>query len=452
MPPGTTLARDSQLLIIDDRVVLPLGALVGITAAQRLAASRLLTINEVGTSVELRRRRHVAGSVRLGKRTVVAPPPIPTRSFLALIYAVNGIRIDQAPVGGLELGMPPELFRAALGAALVAAAESLSRRHIGQEYQSRTERLQLVRGRPRWTYDMARVRDGTITCQYELKTTDGLLNRLIVSGLGAARPLQPPGPIRRRADRQEFAWRGLAEPLPVPTRHHFDLVRTRLTRQTEHYRPALALSEAVLLGTRTVAETGGRETDLPLFNLAQLFERFVERLLSALTEGTGLTIRMQHTRRDALLDGDGDVYRRIRPDAVVYAGKRPLAVLDSKFKPRYTNGGTAVPMASRVTLDDAYQLFFYAERLRRLGRVSDPVPAFIVAPMLDDPAALPPLPRRSVVWHEQEGVDTTGLRVVPLPLVAALDVLIGGGTFADAAARCEELAEVMTTLAESAVV
>jgi hypothetical protein len=71
--------------------------------------------------------------------------------------------------------------------------------------------------------------------------------------------------------------------------------------------------------------------------------------------------------------------------------------------------------------------------------------------MLDDPAKLPPLPRRSVVWHEHEGADATGLRVVPVPLVAALDVLLRGGTFVDAAARCEELAEVMTTLAGSLV-
>lgn len=441
------VARDPQPLVVEDRVVLPVGELAGVTAAQRIAAGRLMTINEVGTSVELRRRRHVAGSVRFGNRTLVAPPPIPTRSFLALVYAVNDIRMDQAPVGGTELGMPPELFRAALGAALVAAAESVSRRHIGQEYQSRTERLQLLRGRPRWTYEMARPRDGSMTCQYELKTTNGLLNRLVVSGLGAARPLQPPGPIRRRADRQEFAWRGLAEPLPVPTRHQFDLARTRLTRQTEHYRPALALAEAVLLGTRTVGELAGGETDLPLFNLAVLFERFVEKLLSALVEGSGLTVRMQHTRRDALLDGEGDVYRRVRPDAVVYAGDSPLAVLDSKYKPRYTTGGTAVPMASRVTLDDAYQLFFYSERLRRLSGVSQAIPAFIVAPMLDDPAKLPPLRRRSVVWHEQKGADATGLRVVPVPLVAALDVLLCGGSFADAAAHCEELAEVMASLA-----
>lgn len=445
------MGRSSQPLVVEDRVVLPLQSVTELTAEQRLAVSRLLIINEVGTSVELRRRRHVAGSVQLGSRTVVAPPPIPTRTFLALVYAVNDIRLEQAPVGGVEAGMPPEMFRAALGAALVAAAESVSRRHIAQEYQTRTERLQLLRGRPRWTHDMARPRDGTMTCQYELKTTSGLLNRLIVTGLGAARPLQPPGPIRRRADRQEFAWRGLAEPLPAPTRHHFDLARTRLTRQTDHYRPALALAEAVLLGTRTIGEMAGKQTDLPLFNLASLFERFVERLLSALAEGTGLTVRMQHTRRDALLDGEGDVYRRIRPDAVVYAGATPLAVIDSKFKPRYTNGGSAVPMASRVTLDDAYQLFFYSERLRRLSGSSHAIPAFIVAPMLDNPDLLPPLPRRSVVWHEREGEDTTGLQVVPVPLVATLDVLVRGGTISDAAAQCVELAEVMRTLGDRLV-
>ncbi|MCP9837277.1 hypothetical protein KBY84_07185 [Cyanobium sp. N.Huapi 1H5] len=440
---------NNQPLVIQDRVVLPISFLHEANASQRVAAGRLFTINEVGSSVEFRRRRHLAGSIKLGNLTILAPPPIPTRSFLALVYGANGIRMEQAPVGGMELGMPPELFRAALGAALVAATELVSRRHISQEYQSRTERLQLLRGRPQWTKDMARPPDGSMTCHYELKTTNALLNRLLVTGLSVARPMQPPGPIRRRANRQEFAWRGLAEPLPVPTREHFENVRVRLTRQTEHYRPALALAEAVLLGTRTVGDSPGRETDLPLFNMAVLFERFVQRLLSALAERTGLVVRMQHTRSDALVDGMGDVYRRVRPDAVVFANESPIAVLDAKFKARYTSGGVSVPMASRVTLDDAYQLFFYAERLRRLSHSGCPIPAFIIAPMLDDPALLPPAPRRTVVWHEGEGSDTTGLRILPIPLVATLEVLLLGGSFADAAEQCGELSDVMTNLSRN---
>lgn len=440
-----------QQVVVTDPVVLDASILMSARPAELKAARRLVSFQQVGNQVVVRRLVHRVGATKLGRLVLVAPPPMPVRTFLALVHVAYGVRVDQVPVSALERSTPPELFRAALGASLVASTETVSRQHLHQAYESHTERLQLVRGRPIWVDQIAKPRDGSVTCRYELKTSDILLNRLVLAGLDEARRLQPPGALRRRADRQTFAWRGLAELPRSVTRHQFDTVRAKRTRQTAHYEPALLLAEALLLGTRTPGDEGGGSMDLPVYDLAVLFERLIEKLLDALAPPSGLAVRVQHTRHDALLDADENVYRRIRPDIVLYFGAKPVAVLDAKYKPRYTTGGTNVPTAARVTLEDAYQLFFYAERLRRLHEVDRALPAFVVAPLLGDGTALPPIERRTVVW-DQSGPDAPiGLRVLPVPLETVLDVILAGGSLKTAAHAAPELAATVVALAAVAV-
>jgi 5-methylcytosine-specific restriction endonuclease McrBC regulatory subunit McrC len=276
-------------------------------------------------------------------------------------------------------------------------------------------------------------------CEFQLKTTNTLLNRLVLAGLLEARKLQPRGPLRRRAERQAFTWRGLAEPLAVVPRHDLDAARALLTRQTAHYNGALALTESLLFGTRTPGEAPAEAVDLPVYDLAVLFESLVAKLVSAAAVEAGMTARVQHTRRDALLDAEFNVYRRIRPDVVVYDQGLPVAVLDAKYKPRYTMGGPEPAVGNRVSVADAYQLFFYAERLRRLHHTAHQIPAFVVAPLLTDPEQLPRLPRRTITWQREGEGAAIGLRVVPVPVIEVLDVVLDGGSFGAACLAAPEL-------------
>jgi hypothetical protein len=411
------------------------------------AARRLLSWQKVGDVVAVKRKPHRVGAARVGDHIFNAPPTIPVRTFLALVFTAYGLRPDQVPAAGLERDTPPELFRAAMGASLVSAADVITRQHIHQAYEPCVDRLQLIRGRPRWTEEMGRPRDGSVTCEYQLKTTDTLLNRLVLAGLIEARRLQPSGPLRRRAERQAFTWRGLADPPPVVRRHELRAARSSLTRQTTHYESALVLAEALLFGTRTPGDEPADIIDLPVYDLAVLFERLVENLSSAVASLHGYSARLQHTRSDALIDAEQNVYRRVRPDIVIFDGVAPVAVLDAKYKPRYTTGGPDPAIGHRVTVADAYQLFFYAERLRRLHQTKHPIPAFVVAPLLDHPDQLPRLPRRTVIWEPELGGTRVGLRVLPVPLVDVLDIVLKGGSFATACEAAPELADAIRSVA-----
>jgi hypothetical protein len=439
--------RTRTTVLVADEATAPAVLFDAASAGELRAARRLLSWQKSGDKVVVKRRSHRVGAVRVGDHIFNAPPTIPIRTFLALVFTSYGLRPDQVPVAGLERDTPPELFRAALGASLVSAADLITRQHIHQAYEPRVDRLQLIRGRPRWTEEMGRPRDGSVTCEYQLKTTDTRLNRLVLAGVVEARRLQPAGPLRRRAERQAFTWRGLADPPSVVRRHELQAERASLTRQTIHYETALVLTEALLFGTRTPGDEPADNIDLPVYDLAVLFERLVESLAAAAAKQRGYAARLQHTRNDALLDAEQNLYRRVRPDIVIHDDVTPIAVLDAKYKPRYTAGGPEPVTGNRVSVADAYQLFFYAERLRRIHQTQHPIPAYVVAPLLGDPCELPRLARRTVIWEPELGGTQIGLRVLPVPLVDVLDVLLGGGSFAAACEAAPELDEAIRSVA-----
>lgn len=392
----------------------------------------------------IRRRVHLVGAAQFGGQTFVAPSPVPIRTFLGMVQLAHGVAVPTTAALGLDDQRTPDLLRAALGASLVQAIELAGKRHIEKVYATREESLDVVRGRPLWSRQLGAA-PPRVVCRYEIQTTDSLLNRLLLAGLQAARPLQPPGALRRRADRQVFSWLGLASRPASVSREDFRRASAGLNRQTAHYRAALALAEALLLGHGAPSDSDAAGYDLPTYNLAPMFERVVEILTGAADGDHGLTVKAQHTRSDALLDGKGSVYRRIRPDLVIYRAGRPIAVLDAKFKPRYLTGGMRPPMAARVVLADAYQLFFYAERLRRLHHLAAPVPAFIVAPALE-PDDVPPAARRCVRWGDSGSSDEIGLRVLGLPLVEVVDALLSGAKPGLAAQAAPELMSAIDAL------
>lgn len=431
-------------VIVSDEAVIDPSVIMAASPSELQSARRMLSWQRHGDQMVVKRRTHRVGATRIGAHVFSAPPPMPLRTFLGLVLISYDLRPDQVPVAGIARDTPPELFRAALGASLVFSAELVTRQHIHQAYEARVERLQLIRGRPQWTNEIGRIRDGSVACEYQLKTTDTLLNRIVLAGLLEARKLQPHGPLRRRAERQAFVWRGLAEPPPVVRRDDVDTARALLTRQTAHYKGALGLTEALLFGTRSPGEEPAEDVDLPIYDLAVLFESLVAKLVRAAADKVGLTTRLQHTREDALLDAEQKLYRRIRPDVVVYQHDRPIAVLDAKYKPRYTRGGPEPPLENRVSVADAYQLFFYAERLRRIYSTPQPIPAYVVAPLLDDPVRLARLSRRTIIWQQAAGDEPVGLRIIPVPLVEVLDVVLSGGSFGAACLAAPELIEAVS--------
>lgn len=449
-PRRTTISRrlTGPPLVVEKETILEPSIVAAARADEWARLNRLLTVQQVGGQLLVRRRVHLVGAAHFGGRLIATLSVVPVRTFLGMVQLAYGVAAPTSDALGLDEARTPDLLRAALGASLVRAVELAAKRHVEKVYVTKEDSLDTIRGRPLWNRQLGAA-PPRVVCRYEVQTTDSLLSRLLLAGLVAARRLQPHGPLRRRADRQVFSWTGLASRPATVTREDFRRATDGLNRQTEHYRPALALAEALLLGHGAPTDTDAAGYDMPTYNLATMFERIVELLTRAAASDHKLSVKAQHTRSDALVDGEGAVYRRIRPDLVIYRAGKPIAVLDAKFKLPYLTGGHRPPMSSRVVLADAYQLFFYAERLRRLYRLQAPVPAFIVAPSLA-PDDVPPPARRSVRWGEAGSSEEIGLRVLSLPVIEVIDALLGGDSAADAVTAAPELVSAVAGLVATA--
>ena len=432
--------RTARKYSLRDRLTLARSDIGWVSQRQLEVADRLAEITEHDGKLTLRRRPRMVGLARLGSAIVEVEPDIPMRTFLGLVYFFKDIPVKE--IGGIDISKDApssELFRGALAMGLIRAVETVSRRHIDQSYEIHRERLQLLRGRPLWRREFGRVRDGSIECEFALKTTDGLLNRLLLAGLLEARRCVPADQPRRTLRRQLATWEGLATPTVID-RHDFSTALRCVTRQTRAYVPALRLCEALLFGVGDPHDRLEGHIALPIYNLAHMFEKLVQELVLAVADDCGLDVKTQNEYQ-VLRDGKGNKYRRFRPDAVIMREDKPAVIIDAKYKPQYTrlDSGTS----HRVTSDDIYQLFFYADRLRQRSRIKDPIPAYVAAPHLSDNSPMPSLQERTIYWEDKIEGKSGSLIVVPIPVVPIIDKFLQGDRWSDAAAKAEELLDAV---------
>ena len=386
----------------------------------------------------------MSGYARFGTAIVTVPPRIPTRTFLGLVYLFHGLPVED--IGAIDVDndeYASELFRSALAMGLARAADEVSRTHVAQTYEVHHERLQVLRGRPVWKKELNRVRDGSIECQFVLKTTDNLLNRLLLAGLGEARKCLVSTGRSNVLQRQLSAWGGLATPKATIERHDFSIAADRLTRQTEAYGPALRLCEALLLGTGNPNDSFKGHIALPIYDLAPMFEKLVQQLSIAIAANYGRIAETQKTLKQVLRDGKRKKYRSFRPDAVISMGNQPAAVLDAKYKPHYTRLDPQRKNGHRVDRGDVFQLFLYASLLGR--KYGKPVPAYIAAPLLGEDSAVPPLDERRIILDDEVTRREYEMRVIPIPVVRIVDSLLEGKSRLEAAAHSEELIEAVSS-------
>jgi hypothetical protein len=115
--------------------------------------------------------------------------------------------------------------------------------------------------------------------------------------------------------------------------------------------------------------------------MASLFELTVYRMLREALEPAGYSIRYQATDADALRDGEGEKYRNVRPDMLVFRKDVPVAVIDAKYKDYWEVDLAKLTPTRKVSNEDIYQLFFYASRLQSAYQLASPPPAIIISPV-----------------------------------------------------------------------
>lgn len=127
--------------------------------------------------------------------------------------------------------------------------------------------------------------------------------------------------------------------------------RLQFDRSTERYRRGIGLAELIIRNFTPDVQTGTRDVTAILFDMNELFERYVYAMLKrAQSQHPGITVKPQQSRR---FWTGATASTHIRPDIVVTmesnGGSRPV-ILDTKWK---------APAAGRPSDADLRQMYAY---------------------------------------------------------------------------------------------
>jgi 5-methylcytosine-specific restriction enzyme subunit McrC len=247
--------------------------------ANRLQQQRILEVVREEEGLAFRSFAHV-GRVELGPVRVTIRPKLASKQLLELVryaYSLRNFRLfDEAAFPTGDSGLLDLII-----AQLRAEAQEILQRGVARRYVRRGEHLGSPRGRIQLA-ELARVRNPALTtlpCVHHPRSTDFLLNQVVLSGLELARGLAGAPQLRRDLWRTAQHYAELVSPLPLSDQALRAADRA-LNRQVSVYEPTLRLIRALYDGSHLDLEDG---TTIKLkgfmFDMNRFFQALLQRFL-----------------------------------------------------------------------------------------------------------------------------------------------------------------------------
>ena len=278
---------------------------------------------------------------------------------LSMLGLVGGLRPDEllTLARAVETGPGRDLIDL-LCAMLVSATSQLLAAGALRDYRAHADDLPYVRGRldlqRQATQHFGRV--DVLGCGFEAFDHDVLENRVLRVAVARAAAVTSNLTVKRRArqlhdELEEIAPGPCPSPVEVERRLQYD-------RRNESYRAAHVWALALLNNQSVVRpfDDAGHGSSVFLVDMNRLFERFVEWLYTRTLDSAHFQVRPQFRDRSLIWNGEKR-WGTVVPDLLLRRGDAMLAV-DAKYK-RYD--------LKRVSSDDLYQLFLYAQAYRGFG-------------------------------------------------------------------------------------
>lgn len=338
-------------------------SVVDIDQLDKLAARLRIPVIEHLSRSQVRPAQYV-GAVQIGGRTVEFLPKIEQTDvevnlpavrhnllqMLLVAYDLEGVTpgkatLEQSSDGWLDILM--RLFSRAL-------AEQL-RRGLIRRYREEAEDLPTVRGSLQIEEQMRRnlVHRERSACAYDEFDENHALNQLLRAAIRRMLRVASNNTTQQALRELLPAFEGVSD--VAPTADWMD--RVTLDRGSARFSLCLDMARLFLRGATTGLYAGDQISFALLFDMNDLFERFVARTLRRRLRGSGFEVSIQDSRYHLVRDlKSSQRLFRLRPDIVVRKDGMPRCVVDTKWK-------RLLPEERKLGISqgDLYQMLAYAE-------------------------------------------------------------------------------------------
>lgn len=338
--------RENARFALEDRFAERLSA-TALRAKKRLRVPSVLERTRTGL-----RAAGVVGIVAAPGVTLEILPKIDgedgavRKALVSMLSVAWGLRVADGELAGLDT-QRNDLLEVLIGLfakrLLVAVRRGLPRRYVGFE-----EDLRLLRGRLNVVRQVTSLaaRPDVLACRFEELSADTPLNRVLKAAVrhlvGVTRSAANARLLGELAARFELVGDSPA-PLKEPV---------RLDRTNAAYHDLHRLARLLLSGDWQ-STTGGEALGFSLlFPMAELFERFVGKLLRS---AAPWPVSLQERRHSALADDTGPLFA-LQPDVIIRSPSGPI-VLDTKWKALSANDDKKLG----VVQGDVYQILVYGQ-------------------------------------------------------------------------------------------
>lgn len=276
-------------------------------------------------------------------------------NLAAMVAAAAGLELDSVTDASLATS---RTFLEVVAALFCRRLMRLFRKGLVRQYRRQEENLSFLRGRLIVHLQVQRnaAHPERLACEFDEFTEDNLLNRTLKAALRVLSGLTSTAATSSAVEKLLFMLQDVSD-VSVPTLSASGPVS--LDRLSADYEHALRLAELFIRGSSTSTYSGAGRSFAMLFDMNELFERYVGAALRGVFARRGQRVVLQGPRKNLAQSALGCACFWMRPDASVLNLKGVDVVVDTKWK-RFNEGGRHAGVASA----DIYQMYAYASRYR----------------------------------------------------------------------------------------